>query len=110
MAAFVWGCQKQAGPPAWEAYATIASSQEGVDTQFRFNNLNPAYEEGTGPNVCIDEAHFNFHIAEGRFKPFAELLRSDGYRVRGLRFRFSRETLKDCQILVIAKHTGRSEL
>ena len=78
------------------------SAQEGVDTQFRFNNLNPAYEEGTGPTVCIGEAHFEFHTAEGHYKPFAELLRGDGYRVKRFRSRFNRETLKECQILVIA--------
>ena len=107
LAAFVWGCQEHHGPQtahpsAWETWATAASSQKGVDTDFRFNNLNPAYEEGTGPNVYIDEAHFNLHTAEGRFKPFAELLRADGYRVKRFRSRFSGENLKDCQILVIA--------
>ena len=88
--------------PAWEAWASKASSLEGVDTQFRFNNVNPAYEADTGPNVCIDEAHFNLHTAEGRFYPFAEMLRGDGYRVKGLRSRFREDALADCQILVIA--------
>lgn len=84
------------------AITTTANAQEGVDTQFRFHNINPAYKDGTGPKVCIDAAHFEFHTAEGRYKPFANLLRGDGYRVKGFRSRFSRETLKDCQILVIA--------
>jgi len=52
--------------------------------------------------VCIDEAHYNFHTVEGRYKPFAHLLRGDGYRVKGFTATFSRETLSDCQILVIA--------
>jgi hypothetical protein len=31
----------------------------------------------------------NFHTADGRYKPFAELLRRDGYRVEALSQRLS---------------------
>jgi hypothetical protein len=34
--------------------------------------------------VQIDEAHFNFHTLEGRYAPFAKLLRRDGYVVQSL--------------------------
>ena len=30
--------------------------------------------------------HHNFHTADGRYLPFAELLRRDGYRVSGSSF------------------------
>ncbi len=77
-------------------------AQDVVDTEYRFDNRDPAYKEGTGPQVCIDEAHFEYHTVDGRFKPFAQLLRGDGYRVEGFHSRFTTEALSDCQILVIA--------
>lgn len=82
--------------------ATVAAAQQVADTGFRFNNPNPAYEAGAGPQVCIDEAHFNFHTADQRYKPFAELLRDDGYKVKGFDAALSQETLSECEILVIA--------
>jgi hypothetical protein len=50
----------------------------------------------------VDEAHFNFHTAEGRYQPFSELLRRDGYVVKPSRLKFSKVSLRDGQILVIA--------
>jgi hypothetical protein len=52
--------------------------------------------------VAIDQAHNNFHTAGGRYKPFAELLRRDGYRVEAMRSRFSADALKGVEVLVIA--------
>lgn len=63
---------------------------------------NPAYERGSGPLVLIDEAHNNFHTAEGRYRAFAELLRRDGYRVEPNRSPFTLERLNRADILVIA--------
>jgi hypothetical protein len=50
----------------------------------------------------IDEAHHNFHTAGGRYKPFAELLRRDGYRVDGLGQPLSADSLNGVEVLVIA--------
>lgn len=65
---------------------------------------NPAFPEGTAdaPLVLIDEAHKNFHTAEGRYKPFAQLLRADGFRVEAGDELFSTESLRGAQVLVIA--------
>lgn len=77
----------------------------------------PAYARGYGPVVLIDEAHHNFHTLgptiayddahrqvtiAGRYGPFAELLRRDGYVVRPLRSPFRRGALEGAQVLVIA--------
>ena len=35
----------------------------------------------SGPRVVIDESHRNFHTASGRYRPFAQLIGNDGYRV-----------------------------
>lgn len=52
--------------------------------------------------VLIDEAHNNFHTIEGRYQPFANVLRSDGYVVKKSTQQFTLESLKNVDILVIA--------
>ncbi len=79
-----------------------------------FNTLvaSPAYPagiRGTHPRVMVDEGHQNFHTASGRYKPFAELLRSDGYVVSSNQSAFSAESLKDADVLVIANAMGPGE-
>ena len=77
-------------------------AQQVADPDFNPRIDNPGYKAERGPVVMLDEAHFNFHTADGRYKPFADLLRRDGYRVLPNRSKFSKESLKDCKILVIA--------
>ena len=81
---------------------TLASAQQMADTSFLPEINNPTWESGSGPTVMIDEAHNNFHTASGRYLPFAQLLRRDGYTVEPFKQRFTKETLKDVDILVIA--------
>jgi len=69
----------------------------------------PEYKMGEGPRVSIDEAHNNFHTASGLYKPFADLLRLDGYVVTGLAQTISEQSLKDTEILVIANALPASE-
>jgi hypothetical protein len=63
---------------------------------------DPAYESGTGPLVCLDEAHNNFHTLNNRFWAFGELLRRDGYVVKSNREKFTAAVLSRCHILVIS--------
>ncbi len=79
-----------------------AAAQQVSDDSFRFDNPNPAFSVGEGPRVCIDEAHHNFHTVDGRYAPFADLLRADGYVVTGFASGFTRESLVDCDLLVVA--------
>lgn len=58
----------------------VIGQQQIVDPDFKAVVDRPAYRE-SGPVVGIDEAHSNFHTAAGQYKPFADLLTSDGYRV-----------------------------
>ena len=69
----------------------------------------PAYAEGTGPLVLIDEAHHNIHRATRTYRPFADLLRNDGLRVERNRERFDATALGGAQLLVIANALGRNE-
>ncbi|CAM2069947.1 hypothetical protein SCOR_31510 [Sulfidibacter corallicola] len=65
----------------------------------------PAYK-AEGPHVVIDEAHNNYHKAEGRYKPFVDLLTSDGYRVTSNRREFTPESLEGIDVLVISNASG----
>src|SRR2546426_6304976 len=55
-----------------------------------------------GPTVAIDEAHSNLHTAGGQYKPFADLLTNDGYRVIASTHKFETGTLARIDVLVIA--------
>ncbi len=83
------------------ADASVSSPQQR-DPDFSIDVSQPAFGPAQGPLVCVDEDHNNVHTAEGRYRPFADLLRKDGYRVNGFPSRFSKDTLTRCSLLVIA--------
>jgi hypothetical protein len=76
--------------------------QQVADTAFNPPIAAVAYPPKGGPVVMVDEAHNNFHTASGRYLPFAELLRRDGYVVVPSREPFTATSLKRGAILVIA--------
>jgi hypothetical protein len=59
-----------------------------------------------GPRVMIDEAHWNMHTARGRYRPLAQLLDRDGYRLTRNKQPFVRESFRGTEILVIANALG----
>src|SRR5262245_45645771 len=75
-------------------------AQQVPDPDFKPPVEKPEYAKGDGPVVLIDEAHFNFHTASGRYKSFADLLRRDCYVVQASKEKFGRESLKVGKILV----------
>ena len=81
---------------------STVSGQQVSDDEFRFRNPDPSFESGRGPSVCIDEGHFNFHTADGRYRSFADLLRGDGYVVRSYGEAFHADGLDSCDLLVVA--------
>jgi hypothetical protein len=83
-------------------YAPTLAAQQGPDRAFRPPVENPAYAEGRGPVVCLDEAHSNFHTLDDRFWAFGELLRRDGYVVRPIHAKFDSASLGRCSILVVS--------
>ena len=89
-ALFLTGCASTAGPG------------QVPDLEYQPPIVDPVFDIGTGPLVLIDEAHFNFHTAEGRYRTFAELLRRDGYVVRSSTAPFTAESLAAARILVIS--------
>ncbi len=86
-----------------------AQGGQMADPDFDAKVAKPAYKK-KGPKVLFDEAHNNFHTASGRYKPFADLITNDGYQVTPNKQKFSRDTLKGFQILVISNALGKPRM
>jgi len=80
-------------------------AQQVADPDFDAKVAKPAYSK-KHPKIAIDEAHNNFHTASGRYKPFADLITNDGYRVIENKQKFTKETLKEFDVLVISNALG----
>jgi hypothetical protein len=95
---------------AFGALVVVACQRSGArpDHDFDTRITNPAYT-ANGPLVLFDEAHHNIHTARGTYAPFAELIQNDGYRLRRNRDEFSRATLADVHVVVIANALGTNE-
>ena len=85
---------------------TALQAQQISDDDFRFEIRQPSYPDSNGPVISIDEAHFNFHTLDGRYSPFATVLKGDGYRVVAGREKFTHSSLNRSNILVIANPLG----
>jgi hypothetical protein len=77
-------------------------AQQVADTAYTPPILDPEFPAGEGPLVLIDEAHHNFHTADGRYLAFARLLRRDGYVVEANTQPFTSAVLARADVLVIA--------
>lgn len=89
--------------------ACPVAAQQVPDRDFRPMVGEASFAPGAGPVVCLDEAHHNFHTIEGRFNAFVELLRRDGYIVRGNLAPFTGAALAPCAILVISNALPNTE-
>jgi hypothetical protein len=79
-----------------------ADSDQLADLDFKPDVADPTWAIGEGPQIVIDEAHANFHTAKGRYEPFAELARRDGFAVQSNDATLTSESLANVDILVIA--------
>lgn len=86
-----------------------AVGQQAPDPEFNTSVENAAYKKD-GPRVMFDEAHHNFHTTDGRYKPFVDILMSDGYRVIRNRQPFTKARLDSFKILVISNALGAEDL
>ncbi len=82
--------------------AGTLGAQQIPDRAFRPPVPRPAHATATGPRLCLDEAHHNFHTLADRFWAFGELARRDGYRVGPIRTPFAAQALGACDLLVIS--------
>ena len=83
-------------------------AQQMADPEFDTSVAHPAYKND-GARVMFDEAHHNFHTADGRYKPFVDLLMNDGYRVVRNRQPFVSTRLNSFKVLVIANALGAED-
>ena len=86
-----------------------AHCQQVADPHFNTSVERPAYTKSY-PRVLFDEAHNNFHTAGGRYKPFADLIFSDGYQVVVNRKPFTNASLLTFKILIIANALGAEDM
>jgi hypothetical protein len=106
-----WGAEEERQGNFMMASRALGAGGQGggqrADPNFNTKVARPAYAAGPRhPRVLFDEAHHNFHTASGRYKPFAELMASDGYQIIPNGERFTREVLRKGDILIIANALG----
>jgi hypothetical protein len=89
--------------------AAPLDAQQVPDRDFVPRTTPPAWNSGTGPRLCLDEAHHNFHTLEGRYAAFGALLTRDGFRVAPLKAERSANALAACDIVVIANAQPSAE-
>lgn len=83
-------------------------AQQSADPLFKATVDNPAFTKNY-PRVLFDEAHYNAETTNGRYKPFADLLFSDGYQVVANRKPFTKASLQTFKVLVIVNPLGAED-
>jgi len=83
-------------------------AQQMADPNFDATVIHPTYTT-THPRVAIDQAHDNLHTKDELFKPFADLLRNDGYNVVANTAKFTSGSLENIDVLVISNVIGKLE-
>lgn len=89
-------------------FVEVSSAQQMADPDFDATVVHATYTT-THPRVAIDQAHDNFHTKDALFKPFAELLRNDGYNVVANTEKFRGGSLEGIDVLVISNAIGKLE-
>jgi hypothetical protein len=89
-------------------HVVCVKAQQIADPNFDATVAHPSYTS-SHPRVTIDEAHSNIHTASGLFKPFADLLRNDGYDVVTNTAKFTSDVLRGNDVLVISNAVGKLE-
>lgn len=87
---------------------SYSDGDQQPDPDFLPKNTKRTFFILNSPLVLIDEAHNNFLTKNGRYKPFSQVLMSDGYTVKSGKEKFTFEYLKQADILVIANALDES--
>ena len=87
------------------AIPNVATATQRADETYDTSIAKPAYVS-KGPRVLFDEAHKNFHKMTTNFKPFADLIRNDGYVLTPNPDPFTPARLKGYDLLVISNARG----
>ena len=84
-----------------------SDSPQQSDPDFRPKDRVAHFSSDSGPLVLIDEAHNNFLTMSGRYKPFAQVLESDRFKVSSNDKAITENLLRQVDILVIANALDR---
>lgn len=77
------------------------------DRSFDTSVQNPAHTD-PHPVMLFDEGHHNAHTTGGKYAPFAQLMRNDGYEVKTHAGAFTPEALQGVDLLVVVNAAGGS--
>ena len=88
-------------------YCSNIHAQAKNDSSFDASVPMPAYTK-KHPKILFDQAHNNYHRADGSYAPFAHVAENDGYKIVVNDSPFSLKNLKGNRILVIANAKGPS--
>jgi hypothetical protein len=86
----------------------LSNRERSYDRAFDARVTDPVYRADP-PVVLYDEGHRNAQTTTEGYKPFADLLRSDGYSVRVSKQPFSTSTLQGVSILALVLARGTNE-
>lgn len=86
----------------------MTKADRQYDADFDTTVAVPAYASN-GPVVLFDEGHENTHAAKGGYRPFAELVRNDGYELRIWKGSFAPQSLEGVAVLVVAASRGSND-
>jgi hypothetical protein len=89
-------------------YVVLSSREQAYDRSFDTRVASPAYAENA-PLVLYDEGHLNAHTASRAYKPFADLLRHDGYEFEVVAKPFSDDVLSRAAVLVVVCARGKND-
>lgn len=81
---------------------SVANAQQVNDPDADVSVAHPAFPQKDGPVVAIDSGHNNFHTIDGRYQPFASVLRNDGFRVVDSKSSLTGDSLSAVKVLVIS--------
>jgi hypothetical protein len=93
------------GPFNLEPNGKSGVQYQGSNLGFDPTVGRPAYSQ-RHPKVLFDEAHNNADTSLGRYKPFSDLITSDGFNVAPNKESFSKKTLARYELLVIVNASG----
>ncbi|HYI11708.1 MAG TPA: hypothetical protein VEK57_21805 [Thermoanaerobaculia bacterium] len=86
--------------------ATACTKQ--YDSSYDTGVAQPAYR-GEHPRILVDQAHHNRHDVDGTYKPFATLLKNDGYAVETLTGPVTAAALSGADLFVIPSALGTDD-
>ena len=78
------------------------------DPSFDTSVAEPAFSEH-GPLVLFDEGHRNTHTADAGYKPLADLIRNDGYRLQVHPEAFTPQTFNGVSVVLVVLPMGANE-